>query len=85
MIQVYIVVSGSGEIHNWRQVSSLEEATEAVAWLDTAFLIWEAAGFPVTPDLPPAVQFYEGCDVYASDTMDGPVFFFTEDNEWEAL
>lgn len=81
MIHVEIVVSGSGNIVPWRTVSSLEEATKAVQELDKTWLEWCEGKIQI---IPPAVQGYEGCDVYAR-TDEGPQWFFNEDEEWELV
>lgn len=82
MIEVYITVSGSGEIITWEKVASLEEAKKSVVRLDKAWLDWCEAGFPDDPVPHAAVVGYEGCDIYAKDLDSGESYWWTEDEEW---
>lgn len=81
MFQVSVVASGGGAEYTFGPpVKTLKEAEVVVGILEW---VWHrAAGETAWPDLPwlPAVDFYEGCDVYARNE-DGEEWTYTD--KWE--
>jgi hypothetical protein len=85
MFQMKVVTSGSGESHNFGPpVDTLEECTTFVKALDWMFKQREELYVDTLPwpSWFPAIDSYEGCDIYA-ESEDGRMWVLGDGDVWE--
>jgi hypothetical protein len=85
MFQVQVTASGGGDTYDYGQ--KVETLAEAKVVADTLQWIFDQReklyqGEAPWPEWFPAIDYYEGCDVYAVDDQ-GNMWSYNEDYVWE--